>query len=301
MTSPARLVGVELGGTKSIAVLAEDARIVDTVTIATSDPNSTLSALRACIEQWHEAAPVAALGIASFGPLQLDPRVAGFGQILATPKPGWSDAPVAAALRAGLDCPMAIDTDVNGAALAEYRWGAGRDCNVLAYVTIGTGVGVGLLTDGRPLHGAMHPEAGHLRLRRAPDDAFRGACTFHGDCVEGLVSGPALATRFGADGADIPDAHPAWEHVAHDIAELCAALLLTTSARRILFGGSVATARAFLLPRVRALLVTRYGAYLPFLDAEAAAEIIQPAGLGAQAGPLGAIALAQSALAAVPA
>lgn len=290
-----RYAGIELGGTKAIAVLAQGDAIVERHSIATGEPVATLTALRVILDGWAVSAPLAGLGIASFGPIQLDPAHPQFGQILATPKPGWTGARVAAILGEGLGCPVAIDTDVNGAALAEYRWGAAQGCDSLCYLTIGTGLGGGLLIGGQPVHGAMHPEIGHIRLRRVAGDTFSGNCPFHGDCIEGLVSGPALAARFGMDPATAPDDHPIWHHVAADIAELCCAILLTTSARRILFGGSVALSRAFILPWVREIVVAQLESYLPFVTSEAAGEIIQPAGLGTDAGPLGAIALAQAA------
>ncbi|WP_448663853.1 ROK family protein [Sphingomonas sp. CJ20] len=296
MAQALRLAGVELGGTKAICVLAQGETIVERVTLPTTDPHTTLSALRAQLDAWHAQAPLAALGIASFGPLRLDPAAPDFGHILATPKPGWSGAPVAPMLTQGLPCAWRIDTDVNGAALAEHRWGAGRDCDSLCYITIGTGLGGGVLIGGRPVHGAMHPEIGHLRLCRAGGDSFAGACPFHGDCIEGLVSGPALAARFGMDPALAPDDHPAWRHVAADLAELCGAILLTISAERILFGGSVAVSRPFLLPWARALVAERLGSYLPFLGGDALDRIVQPAGLGTEAGPRGAVALALDAL-----
>ena len=296
MDKGTRFAGIELGGTKAIAVLAEGDRIVDRTVIPTTDPQATLGALRAQLDRWDREAPFAALGIASFGPVQLDPKRPAYGHMLATPKPGWAGAAVAPILTQGRACPWRIDTDVNGAAFAEYRWGAGVQCDSLCYITIGTGVGGGLLLEGRPVHGAMHPEIGHLRLRRTAGDAFAGSCPFHGDCIEGLVSGPALAARFGGDAREVPDSHRLWRHVAADIAELCCAILLTTSAQRILFGGSVALARPFLLPWAAARVSERLGSYLPFLADGGAARIVQPAGLGVEAGPLGAIALAQAAL-----
>lgn len=291
-----RLAGIELGGTKSIAVLAEGGRIVACESTPTGSPESTLSALSEILRGWDSEGKLEALGIAAFGPLQLDSRLPGFGAVLATPKPGWSGADVAAQLARGLDCSWRIDTDVNGAALAEYRWGAAQGCESVCYVTIGTGVGGGVLLGGRPVHGAMHPEIGHLRLRRAPGDAFAGTCPFHGDCVEGLVSGPALAARFGMPADDIPDDHPLWEHVAADLAELVCALLLTNSPQRILFGGSVSLARERLLALAGKTAVARLGGYLPFMTEARAPHIVRLAGLGDQAGPLGAVALALDAL-----
>lgn len=288
--------GVELGGTKSIAVLTREHDIVEEVALPTSGPDETLGPISELLRGWAADIPLAALGIASFGPIRLDASEPDYGRMHETPKPGWSGVPVAEALTAGLDCPWLIDTDVNGAALAEYRWGAGRGTTSLCYVTVGTGVGGGLVIEGRPVHGAMHPEIGHLRLRRMAGDAFAGACRFHGDCIEGLVSGPALAERLGCDPAEVPDQDPRWEAVASDIAELAAAILLTTSAQRILVGGGVGLTRTALLDRARVLLVERQGAYLPFLDAVAALRILAAPALGERAGPLGAIALAMAAL-----
>jgi fructokinase len=163
-------------------------------------------------------------------------------------------------------------------------------------VTLGTGVGGGLVIDGRPVHGAMHPEIGHLSLRRATGDGFAGACPFHGDCIEGLISGPALAARFGSPPAEVPGDDPRWAAVASDLAELAGAVLLTTSAQRILIGGGVGLAKAGLLETVRTLLVERMGGYLPFLDRDTARAIVRAPELGDRAGPLGSIALALSAL-----
>jgi fructokinase len=288
--------GVELGGTKSIAVLAREEEIIEQVSLPTLGPDETLGVLSDRLRDWAGSHAVSALGIASFGPIRLDPSAPEYGRMHETPKPGWSGVPVAEALTAGLDCGWLIDTDVNGAALAEYRWGAGRGTTSLCYVTVGTGVGGGLVIGGRPVHGAMHPEIGHLRLRRMAGDTFEGACPFHHDCIEGLIAGPALAARFGSDPSQVPDQDPRWEAVASDIAELAAAILLTTSAQRILIGGGVGLARTVLLDRARALLVERQAAYLPFLDAATAQIMLGAPALGEQAGPLGAIALAMAAV-----
>ena len=288
--------GVELGGTKSIAVLAREHDIVEQITLPTSGPEETLGTLSDRLQDWADSHAVSALGIASFGPIRLDASAPEYGRMHETPKPGWSGVSVAEALTAGLDCPWLIDTDVNGAALAEYRWGSGRGTTSLCYVTVGTGVGGGLVIEGRTVHGAMHPEIGHLRLRRMAGDRFAGACRFHGDCIEGLISGPALAERLGRDNAHLPDGDPRWEAVAFDIAELAASILLTTSAQRILVGGGIGLARPALLDRARALLVERQGAYLPFLDTSTVQALLRTPELGERAGPLGAIALAMAAV-----
>ncbi|MCB5425992.1 ROK family protein [Altererythrobacter sp. CC-YST694] len=292
MAGGSYFAGIELGGTKSVALLAQGRQIVDLVRLPTLSPEETLGALRQQLGRWERDMGFQALGIASFGPMQLDAAQPRFGTMLDTPKPGWSGADVAGVLTAGLSCPWAIDTDVNGAALAEYRWGAGRGCDSLCYITIGTGVGGGLVIGGHPVHGAMHPEIGHLRLRRAAGDDFEGSCPFHGDCIEGLISGPALASRFGADPALIPDDDARWSYIASDLAELVSAILFTTSAQRVLVGGGIGMARAGLTRAARDLVVTRAGAYLPFLDREKADILIGLPELGDMAGPLGAIALA---------
>jgi fructokinase len=290
------VAGVELGGTKMVVLRARGREIVERVTIPTSSPAETLGVGVALLTRWQAEEPFAALGIASFGPLRLDRTAADFGHMLPTPKPGWTGADIYGGLSAALPCPAAIDTDVNGAALAEARWGAGAEgetpSDCLCYLTIGTGLGGGFALNGRPLHGAMHPELGHILIRRAPGDAFAGACPFHGDCIEGLVSGPALAARFGVAGDRIAADDPRWDDVAHDIAQLVGTILLTTAARQILIGGGVGMGRADLLDRVRAQVVAQLGGYLPFVDATSIATIVRTPALGDQAGPLGAVALA---------
>lgn len=296
MAAATRLAGVELGGTKTLLILADDDRIVERVRIPTTNPQETLSAARAQLDAWHAAQPLEAIGIASFGPIQLRRGGPDFGHILPTPKPGWAGADVAGTLTDGLPCPMAIDTDVNGAAMAEHVWGAGQGLDSFWYITIGTGLGGGLLVNGQPVHGAMHPEIGHMRIRRVANDDFAGACSFHGDCIEGLVSGPALAARFGRAMETVPDDDPRWHNVAADLAQLAATLFLTTAAERILLGGTVATKRPFLLDMARARLLESVNGYLPFLTEDTVTDRLRIAELGDDAGPMGALALAKSAL-----
>ncbi|MBK8196732.1 MAG: ROK family protein [Acidobacteria bacterium] len=296
MDSSNRIAGIELGGTKSIAVLAQGADMLEKFTIATTTPAGTLGQLRDVLHRWNAERALDSVGIASFGPLQLAPDKPGFGTMLKTPKPHWSGAAVAGDLIGALSCPWSIDTDVNGAGLAEYRWGAGAGCRSLIYITIGTGLGGGLIVDGRAVHGAMHPEIGHIRIRRASGDGFAGVCPFHGDCAEGLVSGPALAARFGQPADTVDESHPLWRQVAGEIAELACTLLLTASPERILVGGGVATARPVLLDSVRDQVVERLAGYLPFVTRDTVKDIICAPALGHDAGPRGALALALDAL-----
>ncbi|WP_313808536.1 ROK family protein [Sphingobium sp.] len=294
------LAGVELGGTKVFVLRARGRTILDREMIPTTTSAETLGKAVAILEAWHARQPFAAMGIGSFGPLRLDPHAADFGIMLPTPKPGWAGADIFRTLTAPFDCPAVIDTDVNGAALAELRWGAGAQgpapSDSLCYITIGTGVGGGFAFNGRTLRGAMHPEIGHIRVPRAPGDRFAGSCPFHGDCIEGLVSGPALAKRFGVPGHEIDPADPRWDDVANDIAHLVSTILLGTAARQLLIGGGVGMGRTGLLDSVREKVVTQLGGYLPHVDKDSIGRIVSAPLLGDQAGPLGAVALAMDAL-----
>jgi len=294
------LAGIELGGTKTIVVRGHSGAICDRIEFPTTDPASTLANAADILWRWHGEAPLSAIGIASFGPVRIDPAADDYGVILATPKPSWSGAHVIAAIRSRLSVPMAIETDVNAAALAEHRLGAAQGCASVVYITIGTGVGGGVLMNGAPVHGMLHPELGHLRLRRAQGDSFVGACSFHGDCVEGLVSGPALAARFACHPADVPATDPAWSPVIADLAELLAAILLAYSPQRIVIGGGVTIKQPHLLDAAIAEVPKRLGGYLSDIDDARLKSIIAAAALGDGAGPLGALLVAEAAFKAQP-
>lgn len=285
------IAGVELGGTKAVTLLARGQTILKQARVPTTSPGETLGRIRSQLLDWYEGEPFAALGIASFGPIRVDPGADDFGYMLATPKVGWSRADIAGTLTRELCCPWQIDTDVNAAALAEWHWGAATGLSGVCYITLGTGVGGGLLLDGASLHGALHPEIGHLKMRRAPGDYFAGVCPFHGDCVEGLISGPALLARFGCAGENVADDDPQWSFVAHDLAALIAAVSLTASPSRVLIGGGVGVGRPALLERVRLNVVVELSGYLPHVTSANISRFVVPAGLGDRAGPLGAVAL----------
>ena len=288
--------GIELGGTKSVAVVARGATIVDRLVVPTASPEATLTALIDWLAAHHAAAPVAALGIASFGPVILDRRDPSFGRIAATPKPGWSYVDVHGPIARRFAVPVGFDTDVAGAALAEGRWGAAQGCADHVYLTIGTGVGAGIVANHRAVHGRGHPEVGHMRVRRAAGDAFTGVCPFHGDCVEGLVAGPALTARTGLPADEIASDHPVWTAVAAELAQAMATLIFLLAPERIVVGGGIAIKRAALIPAVVAQTNALVAGYLPGYDFAAMAAVIVPAGLGPDAGPLGAVALGQAAL-----
>jgi fructokinase len=279
-------------------VLARGPDIVQTVRIPTTQPVPTLAALLDQLALWADEHVVEALGVASFGPLNLDPGSPSFGSITRTPKAGWSGTDLLGPLSARFDQPIGFDTDVAGAALAEERWGAAAGCRVHVYLTVGTGIGGGVVVDGRPVHGLIHPELGHVRVRRRRDDDFVGDCPFHGDCVEGLASGPAIAARAGAPAADLAPSHAAWPFVADALGQLVAGLMLTLSPQRVLIGGGVMNGRGWLLPMIRAQAAASLNGYVAGLDARTLGAIVRAPHLGDRAGPLGAVALAEAALAA---
>ncbi|WP_298092039.1 ROK family protein [uncultured Sphingomonas sp.] len=290
------VAGVELGGTKSIVLIGRGREILVSERFPTTDPATTLGALSAKLAEWRDAYAPEALGIGSFGPIALDANGADFGRMLATPKPHWAGADVRGALAEGFGDRIAIHTDVTGAALAEGFWGAAKGLTDHVYVTVGTGVGMGIVSGGHPVSGRMHPEAGHVRVRRMPGDSFTGVCPFHGDCLEGLVSGPAIAARAGRPAQEL-DAHdPAWTFVADALAESFVGLFLTLACGRIVVGGGVGMGQQHLLPMVQQRVVAKLAGYLPFVDAAQVANRIVHAQLGDQAGPLGTLALAQTAL-----
>lgn len=290
-----RYAGLEMGGTKTIAVLGTPGAIIDRVEFPTTSPEETLAIAAHHIAAWHREASIRALGIASFGPVRLDTAARDFGTILDTPKPGWRGTRIVDAIAEVFGGPIQLDTDVNAAALAEARIGAGQGLHTLIYLTIGTGVGGGVLINGKTLHGVMHPEIGHMRLRRAADDRFAGICPFHGGCVEGLVSGPALQARFGVHPSTVALDDPRWGRVASDLAELFANLLCAFSPQRIIVGGGVSVHQPHLLRMAIDHLPERLGGYLgPVTGADLRSRIV-PAQLGNDAGPTGSLYLAMAA------
>lgn len=293
-TSEALIVGLELGGTKCIATLAQGRTILRQQRWPTGTAD-TLYAMSEALALWQEDAPFTAIGIASFGPLHLDRRKPNFGRMGNTPKPGWAGCDIYGHFASRFAVPIAIDTDVAGAALAEGMWGASQGCAVHAYATVGTGVGLGLVVNGRVVHGHLHPEAGHVRVRRQPGDMFTGACPSHGDCLEGLVGGPALAARSPVPVADMPDDDPLWDRVAADLAEWATMLILALSPERLVLGGGVMQSRPLLLPRIARQSAALLNLYIDDLDSAALERLIVAPGLGADAGPLGAVHLGQRA------
>lgn len=283
------VAGLEIGGTEVVCAVGRGPDDLHAErTLPTTTPAETLTAAAAFFRAHATRAPLAALGVASFGPLDLDPGSPAFGSITATPKPGWSGTDVRGTLARALGLPVAIDTDVNGAALAEARWGAGREADPLVYVTVGTGIGGGAIVGGARVHGLVHPEMGHMRVPRDPADAFAGACPFHGDCLEGLASGAAIRARRGLPGEGLAVDDPVWTLVARYLAFGISNVITVLSPRRIVMGGGVMR-HSTLLARVRAEVDATLGGYVR------AADLVAPA-LGERAGVLGGLALAQELL-----
>jgi len=290
-----RLAGVELGGTKAIITLGRGTEIEERNRIEVSDAPTTLGQIADQLTEWNWRQPIEALGIASFGPIGVTPGRADYGRIFdSTPKKGWAGADLVEALGSAIDGPVALHTDVTAAALAEGRWGAARGCADYSYMTVGTGIGIGIIAGGKPVSGALHPEGGHIRVPRSPGDTFPGSCPFHGDCLEGIASGSAIAARTGGKGADVSGGDPLWAYVVDAIAEGCATLFLTLASERIVLGGGVTNSRAFLRDGVATRCAELLEGYLPYIGERAP---IESAELGQNAGPRGSLLLAESALA----
>ena len=293
--------GIEAGGTKFVcAVGSGPGQILAETRFPTTLPGETLAkAVHFFVEQQKLFGPLASVGIAAFGPLDLDPKSPSFGEIAATPKPNWAHYNIKRTVEQALGKPVVLDTDVNGAALGEWRWGAGQGLDCLIYLTIGTGVGGGLLMNGRLAHGLLHPEMGHILLPHDRTiDPYPGGCPFHGDCLEGLAAGASMEKRWGQRAETLPLDHPAWELEAGYLAAALMNYIVTISPQRLILGGGVMSMPG-LLPMVRAkvrALLNNYVLSPHILDDQLLEQYIVAPGLGNQAGVLGALALAEQAV-----
>ena len=280
------LGAIELGGTKiKVATGTSDGKIINEATWPTVGPDAAFGLIR----QFFDDHPVAAIGVGAFGPITLSPRSLRFGRIGNTPKRGWSGFDIVGAL-APLGVPIAIDTDVNAALLGETSWGAATNCGIAVYLTVGTGIGGGLLVDGRPVHGLLHPEMGHMRVMRAPGDNFQSRCAFHSDCAEGLASGPAILARFGSTLSTLPVDHDGHRLIADYIAQLCVNIILVVSPEIIILGGGV-MATPNLLEITKLQIDVILNGYLANGDSHSCN--ISPPTTGNSAGLLGALVLAR--------
>lgn len=293
------LGAIETGGTKTLcAVGCNGGEILAQARFQTRSPDETFEE---CLDFFHRQAPdhgpIRALGIAAFGPLDLMPTSATFGCLLATTKPDWSGAPIRPYFQEALNIPVAIDTDVNAAVLAEVRDGAAKGCQDAVYMTVGTGIGGGVYHGGQLQHGLIHAELGHIPIPRAQgDETFTSVCPFHDDCAEGLASGPAIQARWGIKAETLSPEHPAGALEAHYLAQLCRTITLTHSPSKIILGGGV-MARADLIIRIRDEFDRLVGQYLPIAErAGGLGHYIVPSGIQGDAGLTGAFVLAQEIL-----
>ena len=293
------LGGIEFGGTKTVCVVGERGHVLDEVRFPTGDDPA--ANLARCADFFRSHGALEGLGVGAFGPCDPDPRSATYGTITTTPKPGWAGTDVLGSLAAALPgTVLAFDTDVNVAALGELVHGAGRGLHSLVYLTIGTGVGGGLVADGRLVHGLVHPEMGHIRLPRPPAESarFPGICPFHGDCFEGVAAGPALEARWGSPAQDIgvddPRHAAMWELEARYLAAALHAYVCIVSPQRIVVGGGVGE-NDELLMRTRPLLRESLAGYVDHLAVNRPDFVVTPA-LGNRSGAIGALELAYRAV-----
>jgi len=295
MTSP-YVGGIEAGGTKFVCAVGtgpDDVRAE--ARFPTTTPEETVARAVAFFrEQEKIHGRPAAIGIASFGPLDPNPASPTFGYITSTPKPRWANVDLAGAIRSALGVPVGFDTDVNIAGLGEWRWGAAQGLSNFIYLTVGTGIGGGVLIDGKPVHGLVHPELGHILIPHdRTADPYEGFCPYHGDCLEGMAAGPAIGQRWGRPAVELPPDHPAWDLEAHYLALALQMFICTLSPERIVLGGGVME-QMQLFPLVRRKVIACLNGYiqspsiLSHID-----DYIVPPGLGNRAGVLGAFAQAQ--------
>jgi fructokinase len=285
--------GIEAGGTKFVCGVGTGPDDLETFQIPTRSPAETIDEVVSFF-RGRCGDSVDAVGIGSFGPVDPDPASPGFGYITSTPKPGWQNYDFAGAIGSALGVPVGFDTDVNAAALGEFRWGAAKGLSDSMYLTVGTGVGGGAIVNGRVLHGMLHPEMGHIRIPHdLSRDPYPGCCPFHGDCLEGLASGPAIEARWGKRGVELPPDHPAWKLEAEYLGSALATWVCTLSPKRIVLGGGV-MAREHLFPLVRSELARLLNDYIrtPQVGRDLDRYVVPPQ-LGSRAGVLGALALAE--------
>lgn len=291
--------GIEAGGTKFICAIGNSSgEVIERERFSTTIPQETMKHVIDFIQKMSSKYPIEAIGIASFGPIDPDPKSPHFGQITTTPKPGWGHFNIVKHIKEHFDLPIGFDTDVNGAALGEARWGNGRGVDYLVYWTVGTGIGAGGICAGQMMHGLIHPEMGHTFIPHdRVKDPFPGVCPFHKDCLEGLASGPSINQRWGvASAVDLPDQHPAWDLEAEYLSYAMANCIETLSPKKIIIGGGVMQ-KAHLYPKIHQKTKQLLKGYIKHpLILDDMANYIVPPGLGNNAGVCGALALAEVAL-----
>ncbi|HVN53560.1 MAG TPA: ROK family protein [Anaerolineaceae bacterium] len=287
--------GIEAGGTKFVCMVASSPEaVIEETRFPTTTPAETIQKAADFFRSTVQRGELKAIGIGSFGPVDLDPRSPTYGFITTTPKPGWAFADLCGGIHRELGVPIAFDTDVNAAAFGEHFWiEKNHGLDPFLYMTVGTGIGMGGLVNGKTLHGLIHPEAGHMFIPHDREaDPFPGMCPYHGDCLEGLASGPALARRWGQPAETLADEHPAWDLEAEYLASALANLVLAFSPQRIVLGGGVPQ-HPGLLDLIRMKVRRHLNGYVKSdLVEKRIEELILAPALGSRAGVLGAIAMA---------
>ncbi|KPJ68048.1 MAG: fructokinase [Coxiella sp. DG_40] len=290
---------IEAGGTKFICAIGDSkGHIYDRIRIPTNKPQETIAKVIDFLKKTHQKNPLAAIGISSFGPIDLNLKSPAYGYITTTSKPGWANFNMIGSIKEKFELPIGFDTDVNGAAIGEARWGNGQGLDNIIYWTVGTGIGAGGVLAGKTMHGLIHPEMGHIFVPHDKEvDPFKGVCPFHGDCLEGLANGPALMKRWGVKSAkDLPDNHPAWDLEATYLGYAMANCIVTISPQKIIIGGGVMK-KSGLLSKVQQKTVKFLNGYIKHESILENIEnyIVSP-GLEENSGVCGAIALAELAL-----
>jgi fructokinase len=285
--------GIEAGGTKFRCIIANDpGSIIADATFQTTVPEQTLPQVVNFIKQTavENKIRLRGAGISCFGPVDLDPTSSTYGYITTTPKLHWHNVPVLSTFKDALDIPVKFETDVNGAALGEGKWGAAQGISDYVYITVGTGIGGGVIHDFRPLYGMTHPEIGHMKIQPHPDDPFPGNCPYHTTCLEGLANSPSLAARWGVDPTSLPDNHLAWKFEAYYLGQAIHNLILVCAPKRIILGGGVLKRRG-LIERVRVESRSILNGYVETRYLNDMERYVVPPALGDLAGALGAIAM----------
>lgn len=288
-----RIGAVEAGGTKIVCGIGnEQGEIEDRVSFPTTSPKETIEKMTA----YFENKSVEAIGVGTFGPIDPDPESPTFGYVTTTPKPGWENYNVLGALKERFDVPLGWDTDVNAAAMGEATWGAAKGLQSCVYFTVGTGIGAGVLAEGKLVHGLVHPEVGHILVRRHPEDTYEGFCPYHQDCLEGVAAGPAIERRWGIKGSELPEDHPAWQLEAYYLAQAISTAILIVSPKKVILGGGVMHQKQ-LFPLIRAEVKRFLNGYVNHeAILQRIEEYIVPPGLGDNAGLAGALALGLAAV-----
>jgi fructokinase len=286
--------GIETGGTKFVCAIGTSPDNLVKTQFNTTSPDESIGKAIRFFKDHTRLKPLAAIGIASFGPLDLDKNSPTYGYITNTPKDSWSNVAIAQKIHSQLNVSVAIDTDVNGAALGEYVWGEAKGLDTFIYLTVGTGIGGGGMVNGKLMHGLLHPEMGHIRIPHDwQKDPYEGCCPYHGDCLEGLASGKAMELRWGQSPEKLPFDHPAWELEASYLALAISNFIYTISPRRNIVGGGLMK-NPGLMPAVRRKVELNLNRYIrsEAITRDIDRYIVAPA-LGDLAGVVGALELAK--------